>query len=311
MKGKTLLIIGGKGFFGKSITDYICNHYFSKEINQIFLLSRSIKKIYIKKKLNKHIKIKVIKGDISKLKKIPFADYIIYCAVNHDYNKDYKSVCNYYQLAKKYHTKSKILYTSSGAIYGQQPKNVKKLSENYLLNNTKVNFKSNNKNSYSLTKLKNEQVFRKLSKLKIKVSIARCFAFVGKYLPRNKNFLVGNFINDILNRKKIEIKSNHRVIRSYMHANDLSIWLFKIVKNATTKCSVYNVGSDKEIDIRKLAIYLSNKYQNNLKLKKIKSSFEDRYLPSILKAKKELNLKLQYSNFRAINEVIKDLKIIN
>jgi nucleoside-diphosphate-sugar epimerase len=96
-----------------------------------------------------------------------------------------------------------------------------------------------------------------------------------------------------------------------MHANDLSIWLFKIVKNATTKCSVYNVGSDKEIDIRKLAIYLSNKYQNNLKLKKIKSSFEDRYLPSILKAKKELNLKLQYSNFRAINEVIKDLKIIN
>lgn len=308
MKGKTLLIIGGKGFFGKSITDYICNHYFSKEINQIFLLSRSIKKIYIKKKLNKHIKIKAIKGDISKLKKIPFADYIIYCAVNHDYNKDYKSVCNYYQLAKKYHTKSKILYTSSGAIYGQQPKNVKKLSENYLLNNKKVNFKNNNKNSYSLTKLKNEQVFRKLSKLKIKVSIARCFAFVGKYLPRNKNFVVGNFINDILNRKKIEIKSNHRVIRSYMHANDLSIWLLKIVKNATTKCSVYNVGSDKEIDIRKLAIYLSNKYQTNLKLKKINSNFEDRYIPCIQKAKKLLNLKLNFNNYSSVNEVINSIK---
>ena len=308
MKGKTLLVIGGKGFFGKSITDYICNHYFSKEINRIFLLSRSIKKIHIKKKLNKHIKIKAIKGDISKLKKIPFADYVIYCAINHNYNEDYKAVCNYFKLAKKYHLRSRVLFTSSGAVYGQQPKLIKKIKENYLLNNKRINFKDKNKNNYSITKLKNEEIFKKLAKSGIKVAIARCFAFVGKYLPRDSNYVVGNFIQNILNKKKIEIKSDYHVIRSYMYENDLVVWLFRIVKNASLNCPIYNVGSDQEINIRNLSFYLSNKYKLPLKIKKIKSSFEDRYLPSILKAKKELNLKLQYSNFRAINEVIKRLK---
>ena len=303
------MIIGGTGFFAKSLIDYIHNCTFSSKINKIFLLSRSIKKINIKKKLNNRIEIKAIRADISKLKKIPFADYIIYCAINHDYVEDHKSVCNYYKLAKKYHSKSKILYTSSGAVYGQQPKNIKKLSENYLVNNKRINFKSTDKNSYSLTKLKNERVFQKLSELKIKISIARCFAFVGRYLPRDKSYAVGNFINSILNKKNIEIKSNHRVIRSYMHEHDLSRWLLEIVKNAKTNCPIYNVGSDEGVDIRKLALYLSNKYKVDLKLEKINSDFEDRYLPSTLKAKKILNLKLSFDNYSSVSEVIQ--RIIN
>ena len=303
------MIIGGTGFFAKSIIDYIHNCTLSSKINKIFLLSRSIKKINIKKKLNNRIEIKAIRADISKLKKIPFADYIIYCAINHDYVEDHKSVCNYYKLAKKYHSKSKILYTSSGAVYGQQPKNIKKLTENYLINNKRISFKSTDKNSYSLTKLKNERVFQKLSELKIKVSIARCFAFVGRYLPRDKSYAVGNFINSILNKKNIEIKSNHRVIRSYMHEHDLSRWLLEIVKNAKTNCPIYNVGSDQGVDIRKLALYLSNKYKVDLKLEKINSDFEDRYLPSTLKAKKILNLKLSFDNYSSVSEVIQ--RIIN
>jgi dTDP-glucose 4,6-dehydratase len=309
IQAKTLLIIGGTGFFAKSLIDYIHNCTFSSKINKIFLLSRSIKKINIKKKLNNRIEIKAIRADISKLKKIPFADYIIYCAINHDYVEDHKSVCNYYKLAKKYHSKSKILYTSSGAVYGQQPKNIKKLTENYLVNNKRISFKSTDKNSYSLTKLKNERVFQKLSELKIKVSIARCFAFVGRYLQRDKSYAVGNFINSILNKKNIEIKSNHRVIRSYMHEHDLSRWLLEIVKNAKTNCPIYNVGSDEGVDIRKLALYLSNKYKVDLKLEKINSDFEDRYLPSTLKAKKILNLKLSFDNYSSVSEVIQ--RIIN
>ena len=54
--------------------------------------------------------------------------------------------------------------------------------------------------------------------------------------------------------------------------------------------------------------YLSNKYKLPIKLKKIKLKFQDRYLPSIIKAKKELNLKLEYTNYRAVDEVINRLK---
>jgi len=197
---KSLLIIGASGFFGKSILNYILYNSKEKNIKRIILLSRSISKIKIK--LDKRIKIKKIYADISKLKKILFADYVIYCAINHNYSEDYKAVCNYYKLAKKYHFKSKILYTSSGAVYGQQPKNIKKIQENYLLNNKPINFKDNNKNNYSITKLKNEKIFKKLAKYGIKVAIARCYSFVGKYLPRESNYVIGNFIKNILNKKK-------------------------------------------------------------------------------------------------------------
>ena len=308
MKSKKLLIIGGTGFFAKSILDHIVCYNLFKNIKTVLLLSRGFIKLNVSKSLKKKIKIKTIKADISKLKKIPFADYVIYCAINHNYKEDYKAVCNYYNLAKKYHLKSRLLYTSSGAVYGQQPKIIKKIKENHLLRNKRLYFYNNNKNIYSMTKLKNEEVFKKLGKIGIKVSIARCFAFVGKHLPRDSNFVVGNFIKNIINKENIEVKSVHHVIRSYMHEYDLVTWLFKILKNANRNCPIYNVGSDQQINIRNLALYLSKKYNLPIKLKKIKSNFEDRYLPSILKAKKVLNLKLKYTNFNAVDEVINRLK---
>jgi dTDP-glucose 4,6-dehydratase len=308
MKSKKLLIIGGSGFFAKSILDHILDYNLLKNVKTVLLLSRGFNKIIISKNLKKKIKIKTIRADISRLKKIPFADYVIYCAINHNYKEDYKAVCNYYKLAKKYHLKSKILFTSSGAVYGLQPLHVNKIKENYLLKNKRVDFYNYNKNIYSITKLKNEEIFKNLGKFGIKVSIARCFAFVGKHLPRDSGFVVGNFIKNILNKEKIEVKSIQNVIRSYMYEDDLVVWLFKILKRANINCPIYNVGSDQEVNIRKLALYLSKKYKLPIKLKKIKSNFEDRYLPSIHKSKKELNLKLQYSNYRAINEVIKGLK---
>lgn len=308
MKSKKLLIIGGSGFFGKSILDHILDYNLFKNVKTVLLLSRGFNKILISKNLKKNIKIKTFRADISRLKKIPFADYVIYCAINHNYKEDYKAVCNYFKLAKKYHLKSKILFTSSGAVYGLQPPHVNKIKENYLLKNKRMDFYNYSKNIYSITKLKNEEIFKKLGKFGIRVSIARCFAFVGKHLPRENNFVVGNFIENILNGEKIEVKSAYNVIRSYMHEDDLVTWLFKILKNANRNCPVYNVGSDQEVNIRKLAFYLSNKYKLPIKLKKIKSNFQDRYLPSILKAKKELNLKLKYTNYRAVEEVVNRLK---
>lgn len=307
-KFKTLLIIGGSGFFAKSILDYFFCYCLSKNINKILLISRGHNKIKINQKLRKKIKIINIYGDISKLKKIPFADYVIYCAIIHNYNQDYKAVCNYYKLAKKYHYKSKILYTSSGAVYGQQPKNIKKIKENYLSLKKKIKFQSNSKNIYSNSKLKSEKIFQKLGKLGINVSIARCFAFVGKHLPRNKGYAVGNFIDNIIKNKIIKINSSHDVVRSYMYADDLVRWLFKIVFSANDKCPIYNVGSDLEISIFKLADFLSKKYNVSLIFKNIDDNFIDRYIPNINKAKNKLQLSNKYDNLAAVIKTIELLK---
>ena len=52
-KFRTLLIIGGTGFFGKSILDYVFRSRSFKNINKILILSRGIHKIKIDTKLKK------------------------------------------------------------------------------------------------------------------------------------------------------------------------------------------------------------------------------------------------------------------
>ena len=59
-KFKTLLIIGGSGFFAKSIIDNIHYCIFFKKIKKIILLSRSVNKIKIDRTVNNKFKIKTI-----------------------------------------------------------------------------------------------------------------------------------------------------------------------------------------------------------------------------------------------------------
>ena len=55
-KSRTLLIIGGTGFFGKSILDYAFRCGYFKNINKILLLRSGISKIKIDSKLKKKLK---------------------------------------------------------------------------------------------------------------------------------------------------------------------------------------------------------------------------------------------------------------
>jgi len=303
-KFKTLLIIGGSGFFAKSIIDNIYYYSFFKKIKKIILLSRSVNKIKIDRTVNNKFKIKTIRGDISKLKKIPFADYIIYCAINYNYDEDYKAVKNYLNLAKKNHLKSKILYISSGAVYGKQPETNKGFKENYLQFNNKISFKKSYKKEYSKIKLKNEKLFQQFGKTGAKVSIARCFSFVGPNLPLNTNYVIGNIINNILRNENIIIKANYKIIRSYMYSDDLVRWLLKILDNSSNQCPIYNVGSNNIISIHKVANLLAKKYNLKILSSKISLKKIDKYIPNIDKAKSELNLNINNSSLQAIQKTI-------
>jgi dTDP-glucose 4,6-dehydratase len=303
-KFKTLLIIGGSGFFAKSIIDNIYYYSFFKKIKKIILLSRSVNKIKIDRTVNNKFKIKTIRGDISKLKKIPFADYIIYCAINYNYDEDYKAVKNYLNLAKKNHLKSKILYISSGAVYGKQPETNKGFKENYLQFNNKISFKKSYKKEYSKIKLKNEKLFQQFGKTGAKVSIARCFSFVGPNLPLNATYVIGNIINNILRNENIIIKANYKIIRSYMYSDDLVRWLLKILDHSNNLCPIFNVGSDNKVSIHKIADVLAEKYNLEILSPKISSKKIDNYIPNINKARKELNLKTNNDSLEAIQKTI-------
>jgi len=299
---KKLLILGGSGFIGSSIVDYGINKKLIKnDISEIYVLSRSNK---LKPKKYNHIKITYINKSILNVKKIPQINYIIYCLKNKNIRVSNNYFNQFLKLLKTLKDKPKILFTSSGAVYGKNT-NKKRDFENKKITNDSINNLTGYKKEYAKEKVFLEKKIKELSVKDYKVSIARCYTFIGKNITRY-NYAISDLINDANNLNRIKLKSTINVYRSYMHANDLSNWLIKIVKNSNTKCPIYNVGSDRVINLKDLTKKIGLIVNKKISLKTNKSNKFDYYAPSTAKAYKELNLKISINLNDALNSVIKN-----
>ena len=275
-----MTIIGGSGFLGKSIIDYAQKKGLSKwQINKIICISR--RKIYLKKRNS--FKVKYITGDISKLKKLYPADYIMYAVNSDSSKKNLSAIKNFSLLLEKLPKKTKILFTSSGAVYG--------------------NIKS--KKKYAKNKLILENIFKSYGKKGYQVSIARLFTFIGNRILNNKKYAISDFINSGFYKKKIILKSKNKVYRSYMHSDDMTRWLITILVSSNTKCPIYNVGSDESISLQNLAKIIGKIFEKPVEIKKNNNKKIERYVPSIKKAQKELNLKINYKLRTSLYSIIK------
>ena len=291
-----LLVIGGTGFFGKSILDSFVRGKLKKfKISELIILSRSTDKFQINYPEFVLSNIKYINGDIAEVNSIPEADIIIHAATSSSQN-DYLNnsirekentelgVSNYINLARKFHKNSKIVYCSSGAVYGKQPENIKNIKEDFPF--LDVNSLNEVKRDYALSKRNAESQINEFGASGYNVSIARCFAFYGKYLPEDGHFAYASFLKFAKNGKDIIVNASHDVIRSYMHANDLVDSLIKIALASNPDCPIYNVGSDNPISIFELAKQIAEKYSVKVITKEnINSRKIDRYVPDISKLK--------------------------
>ena len=296
---KKLLILGGSGFFGNSIVEYGINKKLIKhKIDEIYIISRSKSS---KKKTYKHIKVTYISKSIINVKKIPVIDYVIYCLKSKNIKSSNNNFNYFLKLLKTLPKKPKILFTSSGAVYG---KNRIKKSENTTISYKKINELNGYKKNYALEKIYMENKFKELGKLNFDVSIARCFNFLGKYILNSKQ-AVGDMISDGLKKNIITLNTSTNVYRGYMNADDLVHWLIVILKNSNKNCPIFNVGSDKEINLRLLGQKIAKIFNKQLKLKKLKKFQTDYYVPSINKAKKLLKLKISINLNDSLNSFIK------
>ena len=245
---RKILILGGSGFIGSSIVDYGINKKLIKnKINKIYILSRSGKS---KQNNKKHINISYINKNILNVKKLPKVDYIIYCLKNKNIKISNSYFNKFLNLLKTVKNKPNILFTSSGAIYGKNT-NKKKDLESKKIEVDSINNFIGYKKKYAKEKIFLEKKFKDLATNGYKVSIARCYTFIGKNIMPY-NYVISDLINDALKKKEIKLKTTANLYRSFMHSNDLAKWLITIVKNSNTKCPIYNVGSDKVINLRKL-----------------------------------------------------------
>jgi dTDP-glucose 4,6-dehydratase len=313
---KTLLVIGGSGFFGKSILDAFSRNLLSPwDVDKVIVMSRSANKLLHDTPDLVGPNVQLYSADITNTQGLPFADYVIHAAASTDVRNYLSSpedekkniqagTYHYCDLAKIHHTNSKIVYVSSGAVYGVQPSSLDEIDESFVGDLSKM---APGKLDYAVAKQDAENEIVKLGLAGLEVSIARCFAFVGKYLPRDQHFAIGNFIDDVINKRPIVVKANHQVYRSYMYADDLVEWLMTIADYASPKCPIYNVGSDQAVLVSDLAKGLARSYHVPVEIPLIADSDIDRYIPSIKKAEKELELLLKYSLTESINETVRTL----
>jgi nucleoside-diphosphate-sugar epimerase len=144
---------------------------------------------------------------------------------------------------------TKVLFLSSGAVYGQQPQELAGIPESW---NGSPNPQLA-KNAYGEAKRAAEMlcaVYRK--QFAVNVVTARIFSLLGPFMPLDTHFAAGNFIRDALAEQRIIVQGNGRPIRSYLYPSDLVIWLLTLL-TASPRQAAYNVGSERGVSIAELA----------------------------------------------------------
>jgi nucleoside-diphosphate-sugar epimerase len=183
----------------------------------------------------------------------------------------------------------KLLFVSSGAVYGQQPPDLSHISEEYSGAPSTLDRDS----AYGQSKRASEFLCGAASEnSNLAIMIARCFAFVGPRLPLNRNFAIGNFIADASEGRRIQVNSDGTPCRSYLYAADLAIWLWTILFRGKSG-RVYNVGSDASLTIASLASLVAETLSPGNEVIITQSPDRQpasRYVPSIDRARAELGL---------------------
>jgi dTDP-glucose 4,6-dehydratase len=305
-----LLVIGGTGFFGKSILEVFGSGGLDEwDIEKVIVVSRNADKLRYEAPQLITQKIELLSLDITSARELPLADFVIHAAASTDArnylrqplqegNNILDGITNYCRLAKIYHRNSHIIFASSGAVYGQQPGAIETIGENYVIN--PLGDVAPGKEEYTRTKRIAEDQIRNLGLAGLSVSIARCFAFIGPWLPRDQHFAIGNFIADGLAARPIQVQATHRVYRSYLFADDLVRWLMSIAQHSSRCCPIYNVGSDQSILMGDLAKRIADYFGVAANIGELRSELVDRYVPAITKIRDDLGCSVRYDLSSAI-----------
>lgn len=316
--GPSLFVTGGTGFFGKALLRH-WHQQFSQGnvVPQVTLLTRSIEKFRSDFPLADEMPwVSCHEGDICRQETLPQSsqfDWVLHAATDSTngpkltpkerFDQIVSGTKNVLDLAVRSGTK-RFLLTSSGGVYGPQPPEMDFIPESYLGMPDPLE----PEHAYSVGKRMAEHLGALYaSEYGFDFVVARCFAFIGRDLPLDVHFAIGNFIRDALKSEKIVVKGTGEAVRSYLDQRDLAEWLMKIMVDGKNG-EAYNVGSDQAISIKELAYkvrdLLSPQKEVRIEGSSTASSFRNVYLPDIRKSKRDLGVMVRYPLDNAIIDAV-------
>lgn len=302
--GKRVFLTGGTGLFGKWLIASLATLDL-----ELVILSRNPNGFQKAFPLTGLARISFIQGDIRSFEFSEGAfDYLIHAAApvvsdSMGYNDPEvreiieKGTRHVLRFAKTNRI-SKVLFVSSGAVYGPQASGLEKLTEQEPCVPI---------TQYGIGKLEAERLCIASG---LDVRVARCFTFVGPGMPLDSHLAIGNFMGNALRGEPIEINGDGTPIRSYMHSDDLVEWLLTLLIFGR-KGEVYNVGSDVPISMEALAERIQRIAGSEEGVAIATPRVEGpsaRYMPSIEKVRDELGLTLHVDLDDALRTTIASYK---
>ncbi len=320
-----MLLLGGTGFVGKCILDAFAKGLLeSWKIDQITVVARNAEAFPRRFPGLSNAAVKFVSADLNDIQEVyqlPSAEYILHAAASsnaNDYDVDawgqhasmLQSTKNLLQWVTDKKLRSKILYVSSGAVYGNSTK--QRFSEDsFCISDVdSITGPENSKGVYRVAKIKCEYLMLQASQyFSLPVSIARCFSFVGPWLELNQHYAIGNFLEDALHGRDVQVKAQYPVYRSYMYAEDLVLWLMSLMHQASTDCRVYNVGSPYAVELHHLAQSIARRFDVGVSglLLDVNEKLADFYVPCVDNAIRDFGLNLNYSLDAAIDATIRQV----
>ena len=317
LRGKRIFITGGTGFFGCWLLESFAwaNAKYALDASALVLtrnpeaFRRKAPHLYSNPSLDFHI------GDVCNFE-FPRGvfSHIIHAASGPDTTSVVNEALSLFEgIVKGTRTvlefaarcnAEKVLFTSSGAVYGEQPPDLLRIPEDYQGAPGTTALSS----AYGEGKRVSEFLSAVYAeRYGFETKIARCFAFVGPYLPLRSHFAIGNFIENVLNNEPVLVRGDGTPRRSYLYAGDLAVWLWTILVRGKSG-RPYNVGSAHEFTIaevaRTVACFLNDKQEVQILEKPASTRPTRHYVPSVLRAESELDLKQNIDLREAIGRTL-------
>ena len=299
------IVFGGAGFLGSHLIDkllyngenVLCiDNLSSGNLDNLIHLKQNKKFLFVKHDILEPLTSKITIEKIWHLA-CPASPNIYQSDPIRTIRVNYEGTYNILKLARIHN--SKILFTSTSEVYGITKNSSQK-------ENMPVSLSTSSPRAcYSEGKRIAETLIKSFGEINdLDIRIARVFNTYGPRFNIHDGRVIGNFIKQCTNDKKLTIYGDGFQTRSFCYVSDLIDGLLKLMQSNYSY--PMNIGNEEEISIIELARLIKSKINKEISFEYLGLPLDDplRRKPCLEKAKKYLNWNPKVSLSDGLNQTI-------